>query len=149
MRSWLLGEKTFEGLPLLLRRPANLDVTLLRPRFPSLVVVTHKFTICQSDGLPESDYNDGLADMDHELITAFDSDHIGVPVLIETSMLSFRQSLVVTKTNNCHGQFMQTPTGALLRAMPVINLAQTSDLNPPSHPWTNPPSAAPAPSARP
>ena len=84
MRKWLTAEKTHEGFPLFLRRPTGLDVTALRQSLPSLAVVTHTFARRKPDGLPEPDYNDGLADMDFALVTAFDIDQTGVPVLIET-----------------------------------------------------------------
>jgi hypothetical protein len=84
MRTWVTAEKTYEGFPLFLRHPANLDVELLRPSFPTLAVVTHVFTKRKPNGLPDADYNDGLAEMDQELVTNFDVDRIGVPVLIET-----------------------------------------------------------------
>ncbi len=84
MRTWLSVEKTFEGFPLFLRRPAHLDIDSLRPAFPTLVVVTHEFTKRKSNGLPEPDYNHSLAGMDHELVVAFDVDRMGVAALIET-----------------------------------------------------------------
>jgi hypothetical protein len=84
MHTWLTAEKIYEGFPLLLRRPADLNVDSLRPSLPSLVVVTHTFTKRKPDGLPEPDYNHGLAEMDHELVTAFDVDRMGVPALVET-----------------------------------------------------------------
>jgi len=84
MRSWLTAEKTYEGFPLLLRRPANFDVDSLRPLFPTLAIVTHKFTKRKPNGLPEPDYNNGLVDMDCELVGAFDVDQMGVPALVET-----------------------------------------------------------------
>jgi hypothetical protein len=84
MATWLTGKKMYEGFPLFLRRPADLDVEGLRPIFPTLVIVTHEFTRRKSNGLPEPDYNLGLARMDHELLAAFDVDGMGVPVLVET-----------------------------------------------------------------
>jgi len=84
MATWLTGEKIYEGFPLFLRRPAELDVEALRPAFPTLAIVTHEFTKRRPDGLPDLDYNHGLAGMDHELITAFDVDNMGSPVLVET-----------------------------------------------------------------
>lgn len=84
MRSWLTAEKTYEGFPLLLRRPADLDVDSLRPLYPTLAVVTHEFTRRKLNGLPEPDYNDGLVDMDCELVRAFDAHRMGVPALVET-----------------------------------------------------------------
>jgi len=84
MRSWLTAEKTYEGFPLFLRRPTDLDVDSLRPSFPILAVVTHKFAKRKPNGLPEPEYNDSLAEMDQELVTAFDADRMGVPALVET-----------------------------------------------------------------
>jgi hypothetical protein len=84
MRTWLNTNKTYEGFPLFLRRPADFDVEKLRPSFPNLVVVTHKFTKRKPNGLPDDDYNHGLASMDHELVCAFDVDRMGVPALVET-----------------------------------------------------------------
>jgi len=84
MHSWLTAETTYEGFPLLLRRRADLDVESLRPAFPSLAVVTHEFIVREPSGLPDADYNDGLAEMDLELVTAFDAKYTGVPALVET-----------------------------------------------------------------
>jgi uncharacterized protein DUF695 len=84
MHSWLTAEKTYEGAPLLLRRPADFDIASLRPGFPTLVVITHQFTRRMPNGLPDPDYNDGLAEMDHEVVTAFDADQMGVAALVET-----------------------------------------------------------------
>ena len=84
MHSWLTAEKTYEGFPLFLRRPADLDVDSLRPLYPTLAVVTHEFTKRKPNGLPQPDYNDGLEEMDCELVGAFDVDRMGVPALVET-----------------------------------------------------------------
>jgi hypothetical protein len=84
MGTWLTAEKTYEGFPLFLRRPAVLDVDAHRVTFPTLAIVTHEFTKREPNGLPEADYNHGLAGMDNELIVAFDVDRMGVPVLVET-----------------------------------------------------------------
>lgn len=84
MHKWLSGEKTYDGFPLFLRRPAELDIASLLPVLPNLAIVTHKFTKRKPNGLPEDDYNHGLAKMDYALVTAFDVDRMGVPVLVET-----------------------------------------------------------------
>src|SRR4051812_27163793 len=84
MRNWITDEKTYEGFPLFLRRPVDFDVEVLRPSFPALVVVTHEFAKRRPDGLPDPNYNDGLVEMDYELVNAFDVDRMGVPVLVET-----------------------------------------------------------------
>ncbi len=67
-----------------LRRPMDLDAGSLRPLYPTLVVVTHEFAKRMPNGLPDADYNDGLAEMDCELVEAFDANCTGVPVLVET-----------------------------------------------------------------
>ena len=74
----------YEGFPLFLRYPTDVDVESLRPAFPSLAIVTHEFTKRLPNGLPEADYNHGLAAMDQELTAAFAVDRMGLPVLIET-----------------------------------------------------------------
>ena len=84
MQTWLTAETTYEGFPLYLRRPAEVDINRLRTALPILVVVTHKFTKRLPNGLPEPDYNHGLAKMDADLVAAFDVDQMGVPVLVET-----------------------------------------------------------------
>jgi hypothetical protein len=84
MLTWATAQKEHEGFPLMLRRPTNIDVDLLRPTHSTLAVVTHEFTKRWPNGLPEPDYNETLFEMDIELVQAFDTDQIGVPVLVET-----------------------------------------------------------------
>ena len=84
MLAWATAQKEYEGFPLMIRRPTNLDINSLRPRHPTLAVVTHEFTKRKPNGLPDPDYNHGLFDMDMELVRAFDVDQMGVPVLVET-----------------------------------------------------------------
>ncbi|MGH7991122.1 MAG: DUF695 domain-containing protein, partial [Limisphaerales bacterium] len=74
----------YEGFPLFLRRPAELDAKSLALLFPKLAVFTHKFSAVQPNGLPEPDYNDGLSEMDGKIVTAFDENHAGVLALVET-----------------------------------------------------------------
>ena len=52
-------------------------------RFPSLLIVTYQLRRVLSNGMPEADYNDRLADLDHHLVTCFDPD-LGRAVLVET-----------------------------------------------------------------
>ena len=84
MYSWATAERTYEGFPLFLRRPINVDTSEHRRSFPDLVVVTHTFAKRLPDGRPESDYNRGLEDMDVAIVRSFDATHAGVPVLVET-----------------------------------------------------------------
>ena len=80
---WLVGENRYKGERLLLRRPEIIDVKALLPRFPVLATITHELEGVTSDGLPERAYNESLADLDHEIITAFDGGN-GTVVLVET-----------------------------------------------------------------
>lgn len=81
---WLSGERTHEGFPLLIRRPADLGMEHFRSLFPVLVTVTHEFATRLPNGLPDPQYNSGLAKLDHELIRSFDLTQTGIPVLVET-----------------------------------------------------------------
>jgi hypothetical protein len=81
---WLTGQMDYEGFPLLLRRPKELDYDLLKENFPNLVVVQHQFEKTKPSGLPEDDYNTGLADFDNEVVNCFRNRRQGVTVLVET-----------------------------------------------------------------
>ena len=83
-RKWVVSKLTYEGFPLLLRRPTNLDTPANRERYPILAVVTHEFTHRYPDGRPEPAYNESLLDFDCEITSAFDSPQRGIPILIET-----------------------------------------------------------------
>ena len=84
MSEWVIDEITYEGFPLLLRRPAKVDIEGLRPLYPIRVAVTHIFTKRKPNGLPEASYNNGLFAMDNELTDAFSAGHHGECVLVET-----------------------------------------------------------------
>ena len=84
MREWLTTDKVYEGFPMFLRRPAELDMESLRRALPHLALVTHRFAKHRPNGLPEPDYNHGLVGMDREIVSAFDIDLMGTPVLVET-----------------------------------------------------------------
>jgi hypothetical protein len=79
---WLTGETRYKGERLLLRRQDILNLKDVARKFSVLVTITHALDKVTSDGLPEMTYNQGLAELDHALVTAFDDD--GVVVLIET-----------------------------------------------------------------
>ena len=84
MYSWTTAETTHEGFPLFLRRPTNVDTAANRDAFSTLAIITHEFRERLPDGRPASDYNDSLADFDHQAVIAFDATGAGVPVLVET-----------------------------------------------------------------
>ena len=84
MQTWLTAESTYQGFPLFLRRPANINVEQFEKSFANLVVVTHHLSRVLPSGLPEADYNQSLAELDHDLVTAFDCNRSGVIALVET-----------------------------------------------------------------
>jgi hypothetical protein len=84
MYSWANAELVYEGFPLFLRRPTDVDTSANRQKFPDLAVITHTFTQRYPDGRPEPGYNKTLSDFDYAVVTAFDALHSGVPVLVET-----------------------------------------------------------------
>lgn len=84
MYSWVTAQRTYEGFPLFLRRPTDVDTPEHRRRFPNLAVITHTFTERLPDGRPEPRYNHTLAALDHAIVTAFDARGLGVPILVET-----------------------------------------------------------------
>lgn len=81
---WLGKTARYEGLPLALRvRPYVLTPENQRS-FPQLVAITLNLEKVRPDGMPESDYNDTLADLDAELIDLFEKNKVGLTVLVET-----------------------------------------------------------------
>jgi hypothetical protein len=82
--SWEVLKRTYEGFPLYLRRPKNLDVNALASRFPVLLVLTHEFSFRRFDGAPEPSYNDRLEEFDLNVVRYFDRTADGQPVLVET-----------------------------------------------------------------
>jgi len=81
---WHTGEVQHEGFPLLLRFPDKPDFDILSRRYPKLLAVEHTLAKVKPSGLPEPDYNDSLADFDHDLVSAFEPSASGITVLVET-----------------------------------------------------------------
>lgn len=81
---WYTGEIQHEGFPLHLRFPEKPDFDSLQKKYPKLLVVTHSLAKVKSSGVPEADYNDSLAEFDHEMVTAFEASSSGITVLVET-----------------------------------------------------------------
>ena len=84
MCAWATAERTYEGFPLFLRSPTDVDTPDNRRNFPDLVIITHTFAKRYPDARPEPDYNETLRKLDHVIVTAFDFSLSGVPVLVET-----------------------------------------------------------------
>jgi hypothetical protein len=81
-RIWVFSEHKYEGFPLLLRRLERPPFPSRRTELPDLVTITHMFTRCLADGLPEPEYNDSLCGMDEKLVDIMKG--IGSAVLVET-----------------------------------------------------------------
>jgi eukaryotic-like serine/threonine-protein kinase len=83
-RRWLTTQKSHQGSPLLLRRPEVLDFEDIGRSFPNLVVIAHRLTMIEPNGLPEADYDAQLADFDRYVTSYLRIGHRGLTVLIET-----------------------------------------------------------------
>ncbi len=83
-KMWYTGEVQHEGFPLQLRFPEKPDFDSLQAKYPKLLTVTHTFDKVKPSGMPEADYNESLADFDHEMITAFVQSSSGLTILVET-----------------------------------------------------------------
>jgi hypothetical protein len=81
---WETREIAYEGLPLLLRWPSNLDFDSLQEEFPKYVAVTLTLRECSDNGLPTSEYNTTLMELDMALLTFFQDRGRGRAVLVET-----------------------------------------------------------------
>jgi hypothetical protein len=81
---WLTSPRLeHEGYPLYLRRPEYENIWIYQDQFPLLLTITHRFDKVKSNGLPESDYNKSLSDLDHKLVCLFNNNE-GIIFLIET-----------------------------------------------------------------
>jgi Family of unknown function (DUF695) len=81
---WKTGKVEYEGFPLLLRFPDDIEYDNPNPAFPVLLTITHTLTQVQNSGLPELEYNNTLEDFDVRLTGLFDNKDLGVLVLVET-----------------------------------------------------------------
>ena len=84
MVEWVTGESVFEGFPLVLRIPLEVDWKTLELTCTELLTVTHTFANHQPNGQPVEEQDDGPAKLDLALQNAF----LGIPnaeiVLVET-----------------------------------------------------------------
>ncbi len=81
---WLTATVEHDGLPLLLRvRPAA-DSPANRTKYPHVALVSHAMSKVDSNGLPEANYNDLLADFDDDVHAILERGGSGIVVLVET-----------------------------------------------------------------
>jgi hypothetical protein len=81
---WLVAIVRHEGFPLALRVRAHADSPRHRKRWPRLAEITHTLAKVRRNGLPQTAYNEGLAEFDHAVIVALERDGRGIVALIET-----------------------------------------------------------------
>ncbi|WP_342315550.1 DUF695 domain-containing protein [Lysobacter sp. FW306-1B-D06B] len=81
-----MSNTTHEGYPIYFRRPdiRVCEFESLRPQFPVLLVITHHLSVVKSNGLPESDYNRSLEDLDSALLEPFSGEVHGLVAVVET-----------------------------------------------------------------
>jgi hypothetical protein len=81
---WLNTTTEYEGRPLELRVRPSAETADARLRFQFLAAVTHDLARVRPDGLPETDYNDGLGELDAAVIESFERAGNGLIAIIET-----------------------------------------------------------------
>jgi hypothetical protein len=81
---WKVGETRYEGFPLLLRFPDDINYDAPPAGFSTLLIITHNLAKVQPSGLPDKAYNTTLEDFDDSLIRLIESDGHGMLVLVET-----------------------------------------------------------------
>lgn len=69
---------------MLLRRPDHKNVWKFKGEFFKLVSIEHHLDIVVNSGLPESDYNQSLAEFDNDMCGCLSAKENGIPILIET-----------------------------------------------------------------
>ena len=82
--TWSTKEIEYEGLPLLLRRPNHTDVWNFKRVFSKLISIEHHLAEVLSNGLPESVYNESLADFDNHMCNLLHESDNGIALIIET-----------------------------------------------------------------
>ena len=62
----------------------TVDTPEIRTGYPHLAIVTHELAKVKSNGLPENDYNDSLAQFDFDLQAAVSGANEAIVILVET-----------------------------------------------------------------
>jgi hypothetical protein len=82
--TWLTKMAEHEGRPLALRVRPDADSAANCGRYPQVASVSHELPIVSANGLPEPNYNDSLAEFDHDLHATIERDGEGLVVVVET-----------------------------------------------------------------
>jgi len=84
MPSYVSTVTEWEGFPLAIRAcPLDADDSIWASN-PHLAYLEHELAEVRDNGLPEKNYNDQLADFDHEVHQAFESKSDGQVIVVET-----------------------------------------------------------------
>ena len=82
---WNLTRLTYEGFPLLLRYPVDLNYDKLQSLFPTFVVVTIPYSEYTDNGLPENNFNRTILEpLDELIFKTLGGPKNGYCVLVET-----------------------------------------------------------------
>jgi len=81
---WLGATVSHQGFPMALRVRSKIHTAETRARFQRLAAITHRLAEVRANGLPKSRYNDGLAQLDADVIRALESEDGAVVVIVET-----------------------------------------------------------------
>ena len=81
--AWLNATVQYQGVKLALRVRPGAGTVEQRARLSTLAVVTHRLAYVRADGMPEPDYNYGLAELDGAIIKALEADG-GIVVVVDT-----------------------------------------------------------------
>ena len=85
-----------------LRVRPHADSTEARSTLLHLAAVTHQLDRVRGNGLPEADYNEGLFELDHSIITSLEADGSGVTVIVET--LAGKRTYYAYVTSAAHAE---------------------------------------------
>ena len=82
--AWVTTMAQHEGAPIALRVRPNANTPANRDLYSVRVAVVHELSNVTSNGLPEAEYNNQLAEFDDEVHRCLEGDGDGLVVLVET-----------------------------------------------------------------
>ena len=81
---WLTAMAEHEGFPLALRVRPQADSAANKEKFRRIGAVTHELAQVKENGLPDAEYNDSLAEFDHDVHQVIERDRDALIVIVET-----------------------------------------------------------------
>jgi hypothetical protein len=82
--TWSSAMVEHEGFPLALRVRPTIDQPSIAAEFPHLAILSHALAKVRSDGLPEADYNESLAELDASVHDSLQTCGGGLVMIVET-----------------------------------------------------------------